>query len=274
MSIQIWAPGVEAFSLVQCLSQAQLSFQVLADSVDVQSNQPLLLVYADPLAWIANKEPAVPAAAASALLASLPAHVASGAACRLVNLSCTPLPTLVAWCVEPTTPPPLESSAHFAAADPFDALLAMTWLQTHPQTLQAYQALEAHPLAAALDRREPDQACLERYRKAAHLDALLAGRAERVSIEADLRELAAQLEPMQDQQLEALALREQLARLQYRLQEAENLQARCSELQLSLQAQQQDLEQLARRQALLECLVRDGSAASLRMENRLAQALA
>ena len=59
-----------------------------------------------------------------------------------------------------------------------------------------------------------------------------------------------------------------------RLQQADVLQERCSELQLSLQAQQLDLEQLARRLALLEQLVSSGSEASLRLQGRLAQALA
>ena len=65
-----------------------------------------------------------------------------------------------------------------------------------------------------------------------------------------------------------------MALLQARLQQADALQARCSELQLSLQAQQFDLEQLARRLALLEQLVSAGSEASLRLQGRLAQALA
>jgi hypothetical protein len=82
------------------------------------------------------------------------------------------------------------------------------------------------------------------------------------------------LEPLRDQQLEALALREQLALLQARLQDADSLEDRCSDLQLSLQAQQLDREQLGRRLALLERLVGAGSAASLRLQTRLAQTLA
>ena len=64
------------------------------------------------------------------------------------------------------------------------------------------------------------------------------------------------------------------ALLQARLVQADVLQGRCSELQLSLQAQQLDLEQLARRLALLEQLVSTGSDASLRLQGRLTQALA
>ena len=191
-----------------------------------------------------------------------------------MNLSCVALPALVAWGVEAGAAPPPEAVPRFAVADPFEALLAIAWLQEYREHLQAYQALEAHPLAAALDGRSPDLDCLARYQLAATLDALLAARQERAALEADLAELAQQLAPLQERQLEALALREQLALLQGRLQQAAVLQGRCSELQLSLQAQQLDLEQLARRLALLEQLVSSGSEASLRLQGRLAQALA
>jgi hypothetical protein len=272
--IQIWAPGLDPSPLVQGLSQAQLSPQVLADPAAVLPDQPLLLAYGDPLAWWGAAEPSAPAAGAASLLAALPALVASGVSCRLVNLSCLALSVLVAWCVDPASQPPMERAARFPEADPFEALLAITWLERHPQALRAYQELEGHPRAAPLDGRAPDRACLERYRQAASLQALQAARQERLALEADLQDLAAQLEPLQDQQLETLALREQVLRLQSRLQEADALQARCSELQLSLQAQQLDLEQMARRLALLERLVEEGSHASVRLQHRLGQALA
>ena len=203
-----------------------------------------------------------------------PSWSAPPGCCRLVNLSCVALPALVAWCVDAGAAPPAEALPRFAVPDPFEALLAMAWLQEHPEQLQAYQALESHPLSAALDGRPPDLDCLGRYQQAANLDALLAARQERAALEADLAELAQRLAPLQERQLEALALREQVALLQARLQQADALQERCSELQLSLQAQQLDLEQLARRLALLEQMVSAGSEASLRLQGRLAQALA
>ena len=274
MRIQIWSPGVDAAAVVLGMTQAQLSPLLLPDLAGLQRELPLLLLYADPEAWMEAAVPAEPAAGGSALLAALPELLAAGQRCRLVNLSCLALPTLVAWCVDPASPPSPESSPRFREPEPFEALLAIEWLQVYPEQLQAYQALEAHPLAAALDQRPPDLNCLERYRQAASLDALLQARQERVALAADLRELAAQLEPLQSQQLEALALREQLGLLQARLQEADALQARCTDLQLSFQAQQQDLEQLARRLALLEQLVGAGSDASLRLQTRLAQTFA
>ena len=274
MLIQIWAPGLDSSWLVDGLVQARLEATPVFDLTQVFPDAQLLIVYADPLGRLASTSPQSAGEHDGALLAALPQLEHSASRCRLVNLSCVALPALVAWCVEAGAAPPPEALPRFAVPDPFEALLAMAWLHEHPEHLQAYKALEAHPLAAALDGRPPDFDCLGRYRQAASLDALFAARQERAALEADLAELAQQLQPLQEQQLEALALREQLALLQARLQQADALQERCSELQLSLQAQQLDLEQLARRLALLEQLVSSGSEASLRLQGRLAQALA
>ena len=271
MQIQIWAPGLDASWLMDGLVQAQLQVLPLADPAEARVQLPLLLAYVDPLGRLASQGAGEHD---GGLLAALPQLERAVSRCRLVNLSCVALPALVAWGVEAGAAPPAEAQARFADLDPFEALLAMAWLQEHPEHLQAYQILEAHPLAAALDGRPPDLDCLVRYQQAANLDALFAARQERAALEVDLVELAQQLAPLQERQLEALALREQLALLQGRLQQADVLQGRCSELQLSLQAQQLDLEQLARRLALLEQLVSSGSEASLRLQGRLAQALA
>jgi hypothetical protein len=271
VQIQIWAPGLDASWLMGGLVQAHLQVLSLADPAEARAQMPLLLLYADPLGRLASQGAGEHD---GELLAALPQLEPAVSRCRLVNLSCVALPALVAWGVEAGAAPPPEALPRFALADPFEALLAIAWLQEHPEHLQAYQALEAHPLAAALDGRPPDLDCLQRYQQAANLDSLLAARQERAALEADLAELAQQLAPLQERQLEALALREQLALLQGRLQQADVLQGRCSELQLSLQAQQLDLEQLARRLALLEQLVSSGSEASLRLQGRLAQALA
>ena len=274
MQIQIWVPGLDTTWLMDGLAQAHLQVLQLTDPTEACAELPLLIAYADPLGRLAA--PATPGAGEhdAALLAALPQLERAASRCRLVNLACASVPSLVAWCVEAGAARREEPQSRFAASDPFEALLAIAWLQEHPEHLQAYQALEAHPLAAAHDGRPPDLDCLERYQQAANLDALLAARQERAALEADLAELAQQLAPLQERQLEALALREQLALLQGRLQQADVLQGRCSELQLSLQAQQLDLEQLARRLALLEQLVSSGSEASLRLQGRLAQALA
>lgn len=255
------------------MSHAGLRCRELSDLSDARPGLPLLLAYSDPLEAIRAHGDFPNPAVGGELMERLPDLQAAGILCRLVNVSCVSVPTLVAWCVDPTSPVPDRAPARFAVPDPFDALLLLEWLQVHPDHLQAYQALESHPLAAALDGRPPDLDCLARYRQAASLDALLAARRERAALEGELTELAEQLQPLRDQQFEALALRDQLDRLQGRLREADALQERCSELQLSLQAQQLDLEQLARRLTLLGELVSAGSDASLRLQDRLAQAL-
>jgi hypothetical protein len=274
VQIQIWIPGLDAAWFADGLEQAHLQVLALSEPEAVSAHLPLLIVYCDPLGRLGTQGSKVTAELDAAILVALPKLERSAFRCRLVNLSCVALPALVAWCVEAGWAPQAEAQARFAVPDPFEALLAMAWLQEHPVQLQVYQALESHPLAAALDGRPPDLDCLGRYQQAANLDALLAVRQERAALEHDLAELAEQLAPLQEHQLEALVLREQVALLQARLQQADVLEDRCSELQLSLQAQQLDLEQLARRLALLEQLVGAGCEASLRLQGRLAQAMA
>ena len=269
MQVQLWAPHQDVAWLVAALEAAHVQVNCLANADDVIAHQPLLLAYAEPLASL-DAEPS----ALRRILSSLPSLLAGGAPCRLVNLSCLSIPGLVAWCVDPAAPSSPEALPRFPEPEPFDAVLAIKWLEAHPDHLQAYQVLEAHPLAAALDQRPPDLHCLERYRQATRLAALMQVRQERAALETDLRELAAQLEPLQSQQLAALALREQLGLLQARLQQADALQEHCLDLHLSVQAQQLDLEQLSRRLVILEELVCTGSDASLRLQRRLVQALA
>jgi type IV secretory pathway VirD2 relaxase len=195
-----------------------------------------------------------------------------------VNLSALALPALVGWCVDPAASPASEALQPVgglpAPTDALAAILALQWLEHHPEVLLAYQQLEAHPLAAALDQRPPDQACIQRYRQAARRQALLQLRQQHQDLQADLQELAAELAPRRLEQLQALDMQEQLQALRARLQRAEQAEARGKELEHSLLAQQADLEQLARRLALLEHLVAEGSDASLRLQHRLAQALA
>jgi hypothetical protein len=271
--IQLYDYGAAPLALSERISHAGLQCRALSDLSEAHPGLPLLLVYAEPLEALCANDNFPSSAVVGALLARIPDLQAAGVRYRLVNVSCVSVPGLVAWSVDSTSPIPDQAPARFVIPDPFDALLALEWLKEHPEYLQAYKALESHPLAAALDGRSPDLDCLARYRQAASLDALLAARQERAALEGELAELSEQLLPLRGQQLEALALREQLDLLQARLQQADILQDRCSELQLSLQAQQFDLEQLARRLALLEALVGAGSQASLRLQDRLAQAL-
>jgi hypothetical protein len=271
--IQIWSPGLDASSFAECLTQARLAVLALPDLSGVERDLPLLLLYADLLVRLQAPEPATADSDGSLLLTALPGLLAAGQRCRLVNLSCVRLPAVVAWCVDPSSPLPQETEASFPEPDPFDALLAIAFLQEYPEQLETYRELESHPMAAALDQRPPDLHCLDRYRRASGLDALMRACKQRRLLESDLLELASQLEPLQSQNLERLALQEQLALLKAQLKQADALQERFSALQLGYLAQQQDLEQLARRHALLEALVATGSAASLRLQTRLAQVL-
>ncbi|MFM7452680.1 MAG: hypothetical protein ACKO1V_01715, partial [Cyanobium sp.] len=243
MQIQIWAPGLDVARLADGLMQAHLHVLPLACPAEDSAQLPLLIVYCEPLGRLAAPTPEAASVHDAALLAALPKLKGFGGRCRLVNLACVALPALVAWCVDVDAAPPAEAQARFAVPDPFEALLAMAWLHEHPGQLQAYQTLESHPLAAALDGRPPDLECMGRYRQAANLDALLAVRQERVALEADLEELAKQLAPLQEQQLEALALREQVALLLARLQQR-HLLAQGQGLQLSFLQGRQPLRQL------------------------------
>jgi hypothetical protein len=81
------------------------------------------------------------------------------------------------------------------------------------------------------------------------------------------------LEPLQSSHLSSLDLQEQIQKLSFRLDEAELLKQRCSDLELSLQVQQLDIETMARRLNLLEAIVTEASEASLGLQVRLAQML-
>lgn len=274
MRIQIWSPGLDASWIAEDLKRAHLSVLSVPECTGIQPDVPLLLGYADPLVRVQAPELPAPGSDGSEVLAALPELVAAGQRCRLLNLSCVQVPALVAWCVDPSSPPPLASQPRFVEADPLDALLAIALLEEHPEQLEIYRSLETHPLAAALDQRPPDLHCLDRYRRASRWDALFQLRQQLRLLESDFMELASQLEPLRHQQGEAFALGEQLALVKTELKQVDALQLRSSELQLTVLAQQQDLEHLARRLALLEQLVATGSDASLRVQARMAQVLA
>ena len=143
VQIQIWAPGLDASWLMDGLVQAHLQVLPLADPAEARAQLPLLLAYADPLGRLASQGAGEHD---GALLAALPQLEHSASRCRLVNLSCVALPALVAWCVEAGAGgAPAAAPSRFAVPDPFEALLALAWLHEHPEHLQAYKALEAHP---------------------------------------------------------------------------------------------------------------------------------
>lgn len=276
VQVQLWAPQLDPSPLRRGLEQAHLQVRLCLNADAVTAESPLLLVYAEPLQMALQPDLPCATEGYAQLLQALPLLQQRVSALRLVNLDVLALPSLVGWCVErPVSEPPVGDPSSFPWPEP-DALaacVACRWLDAEPQVLLDYQQLEAHPLAAALDLRAPDQGCLDRYRRASSRPALLRAIRQQQELQADLQELAAELTPRRMEQLQALELREQLQQVRAALQAAEQAQGRCQELELSLQVQQADQEQLARRLTLLEALVADGSAASERLQLRLAQLL-
>ncbi|MFM7360948.1 MAG: hypothetical protein ACKO25_03840, partial [Cyanobium sp.] len=141
MQIQIWIPGLDAAWFADGLEQAHLQVLALSEPEAVSAHLPLLIVYCDPLGRLGTQGSKMTAEPDAAILVALTKLERSAFRCRLVNLSCVALPALVAWCVDSGSALLGEHPSSFAVPDPFEALLAMAWLQEHPGQLQAYQTL-------------------------------------------------------------------------------------------------------------------------------------
>lgn len=273
LQVQLWAPGIDASPLLHSLGHAGVKV-IEVDDEPVQTVEgPLLLAYTDPLGCCQQADVQQAVAACSVLLEALVRLHAPSQAVRLVNLGCVCLPALVGWCVQPAAPFQLPLPHRFSEPGPLDALLALELLQREPQLGATYLALEQHPLAARLDQRSVDGQYEQRYRMACGWDALRNARDLQNRLLHDIRVLADQLEPLQSSRLSSLDLREQIQKLSFQLDEAELLRQRCSDLELSLKAQQLDLETMVRRLISLETLVTAASEASLGLQVRLAQML-
>jgi hypothetical protein len=259
--VQLWAPGIDASFLVAGLKQAGLTVIEAPPESAVPDDVPLLVAYADPLGCCLQPDVEQAVAATLALVADLPRVLAPRRLCRLLNLGCLCIPAVVGWCIQPTTPVEQTFPHPFIEPSPLDALLALELLRRHPQLAASYLALEQHPLAAGQDRRPIDAHSAQRYESHNQLQR-------------DIRQLAQQLEPLQVSQITCLDLQQQIHQLSSRLVQAEALKERCADLELSLQAQQQDLEVLGRRLTLLEGVLRAASGASKSLQLRLAQVLA
>lgn len=274
VTVQLWAPGVDASLLTTGLHQAGLMVQAIPHASAAQAELPLLVAYVDPLGCCQQKDVDLSVAATKALVEDLPRVLASSPTCRLLNLGCLCIPAVVGWCIQPSLPPEPALPHHFPEPMPLDALLALELLRREPQLASSYLALESHPLAAQLDRRTIDADYAQRYQRACRWESLVQSRDQHTLLQHDIRQLAAQLEPFQASRLTCLDLQAQIQRLSNQLEHAEQLKARCEDLELSLQAQQQDLEVMARRLNLLESLLRSASGASKSLQVLLAQALA
>lgn len=273
LQVQLWAPGIDASPLVHGLGHAGVKLIEVDDEPVLTVEGPLLLAYTDPLGCCQQVDVQQAVAACSLLLEALVRLHVPSQAVRLVNLGCVCMPAVVGWCVQPAAPVQLPLPHRFSEPGPLDALLAIELLQREPQLAATYLALEQHPLAARLDQRPVDGQCEQRYRRACGWDALREARELHNLLLHDIRVLADQLEPLQSSHLSSLDLQEQIQKLSFRLDEAELLKQRCSDLELSLQVQQLDIETMARRLNLLEAIVTEASEASLGLQVRLAQML-
>lgn len=274
VTVQLWAPGIDASFLVAGLRQAGLTVIEAPPESAVPVDVPLLVAYADPHGCCQQPDVEQAVAATLALVADLPRVLAPRRLCRLLNLGCLCIPAVVGWCIQPTTPVEQTFPHPFIEPSPLDALLALELLRRHPQFAASYLALEQHPLAAGQDRRPIDAHSAQRYERACRWDSLVQIRESHNQLQRDIRQLAQQLEPLQASQITCLDLQQQIHQLSSRLVQAEALKERCADLELSLQAQQQDLEVLGRRLTLLEGVLRAASGASKNLQLRLAQVLA
>jgi hypothetical protein len=272
--VQLWAPGVDASVVAAGLRQAGLTVLEEAPDPGGAPADPLLVVYSDPLGCCQQPDVEQAVAATAALVDALPGLLGSSRPCRLLNLGCVCIPAVVAWCVQPTLTPEQVLPHRFPEPGPLDALLALELLRRKPQLADSYMALEQHPLAARQDQRVIDAHYAERYQGACRWESLVEAREHHNLLQREIRQLAEQVEPLYANRLTCLDLQEQIQRLTSRLAQAERLRDRCVDLELSLQAQQADLEVMGRRLTLLEGLLTAASGASKSLQIRLAQALA
>lgn len=270
---QLWAPALDASWLVAAFAQAGLQLQPIPDPWAGLSDRPLLVAYCDPAGWSELLSPSSEPMGVEVVAGALPRLLASGRPCRLVNLGCASVPTLVAWCLEPGAALCSEVAPRFAIPNPLDALLALELLQRQPQLLATYQSLEQHPLAAVGDGRCADLQPQERYRQASAPGGLRQQRLQEQALEAELDQLTAQLQALQLEQLQGLERRELVEALQERLAETDQLKRHARDLELSLEAQRDDLQALLSRLGALEQVLASGAQASERLQRRLPQLL-
>jgi len=275
--IQVWTAGLDSSLLQSGLSAAGLEVIVVQDLFAISDERPLLLIYGDPHALGVEEECDSAAAAICSLVSLLPGIEARSLSFRLINFACMHIPAVVGWCIQSNAFSGSGSGSgsfvDFVRPDPLHALLALKLLNRHPSLEAAYLALEGHPLSAALDCRPPDRFFRERYHSACGWEALLEARAEQAALDHEIRELALMLGTRETHLFTIHRQAEQLHDLAQRIAEGEAMRHRCVENTSVIQAQQDDLEALAHRQALLEDLVRRASEASLSLQTRLSQLL-
>ncbi len=274
ISIQLWAPGLDVSQLVVGLHSASVLVVEKAPELDDPSDLPLLVVYTDPLGLCQQSKIELAVDLMPRLLAWLSESQGFPRPLRVVNAACLNIPAIVAWCVDPYASLCEPPAYFFVEPDPLNALLAIELLSRIPRLSSCYLALERHPLAALLDQRPVDSVFEQRYRESCGWNALLQARMNAKALDNEITALAKYIEPLGECQLASLVLHEQLQLATARLAYCHQFELRCSELELSLQACQHDLEVLTRRLSLLESLVSTASETSTVAQRLLAQAAA
>lgn len=273
LAVQIWAPGLDVSHLIAGLEQASVQAVDCAPSANVSDEIPLLVIYTDPLGLCQQQQIEQALSHALGLRDSIQDLLIKCRHCRLVNMACLSIPDLVAWCVEPAVSPSIHAAHPFPHPDPLSALLALDLLRRNPALADTYLALETHELAALRDQRPIDSDFENRYLEACSWQSLLDARMEQACLYQEISSLAQQVEPLRFNQEQTRGLQEQIQALNGKIEHAEVLAQRCSDLEISLQAQQQEMEVLARRLALLESLLIRASASSTAIQLRLSQIL-
>ncbi|EDY37360.1 hypothetical protein CPCC7001_238 [Cyanobium sp. PCC 7001] len=246
------APVVQR--LQEAFQDAAIPIQLLPDwDFGVATEAPLLVLYPPPdqaltPEWLQEAGGGL-AGSYHRLLAQLEAVAAGGfgAEVRLVNLALSSAPRLIGWSVDRLQPliqgEPVEGAAEQCPdlwfqprPEPFDARLTLDLLEADPAILAAYLALEAHPLAASAEGRNPDRHYPERLRQAAGLERLLAQRHASARADADLRLLGGELGAARAELIDAAWIRQQLS------DQLHQMQAALDDLELS-QVEVKRLEQ-------------------------------
>lgn len=152
-------------------------------------------------------------------------------------------------------------------------MMALELLRHHPSLADTYLALEAHELAALYDQRPIDSDFENRYRDACCWQSLLDARAQHNFLCEELSLLAQQVDPMRFNHQQNLDLQDQIQSLRRQIDQAEVLARHCSDLEITLQVQQQELEVLSRRLALLESLLGNACESAAVVQLKLSQIL-
>lgn len=269
--VQLWAPGQNVEVLISRLSEAGILSIEIEELDTALPATPLLLLYAEPALWIRWQAPERAEPATKAVVEGLSSLFVHSGPFRLVNVACLSIPMLVGWCIDPRSKVVPALPCSILGPRALEAILALKLLQRHQDLAGFYLALERHPHSASLDGRPPDLGFVQRYNAASSSEYLLAALAEQDACERELVTLARRLSHHESDRADRFVLEEAIQELTARLEELDVLRDRCSDLQLSLQAQQADLEVVSRRMALLQDLISVASAATTTIQLRMSQ---